>query len=348
MNGEAKVVAPDNSDSDDDNAWLRELISAKGDPPVSTVAAAWNGDSEITEWFAELCSATGSSSTPSLAAPVPQPEVKAVVIQAAAPASAREKPARPRRGRGGGAPTGPTWNPYGYPVGSEITHPGMPTPCFSKEPGAGTCPYNPNALNPDPRDWWGPAIGMRPLGHIRHDPPAAQPAAAQSAPALPAPAQLAPAAPRPQKRKLELACLPEAVLRLPATLELVEQIAEDPAMEWQLPPPRALAGAVLEHAAAVVRRRVRSKVLFKIGLTTNPIHRWHNPRYGYRLSHDNFDRMVILFATDRGEAAAFLEAALIGMFKQNEGCRNIASGGESVRPTYGPFFTYMVIQKPRA
>ena len=60
------------------------------------------------------------------------------------------------------------------------------------------------------------------------------------------------------------------------------------------------------------------------------------------MSPDGFQRMVLLLATDSGAAAAFLEAALISRFQETRGCRNIASGGEGLRPAGGPFFTYVV------
>ena len=136
---------------------------------------------------------------------------------------------------------------------------------------------------------------------------------------------------------------------LPGAHDILEQLAADPRMEVELPPRNALAGAVVAHARAVVLRRLLpGAAVFKIGITTCPTHRWHNAKYGYRLSPDSFERMVVLLATDSGNAAAFLEAALIALFQHTTGCRNVATGGEGLRPTEGPFFTYLVIAEPMA
>lgn len=230
----------------------------------------------------------------------------------------------------------------GYPAGWFEQNVGMPTPCFSKEPGAGIGNFaGEDAFNQDPRDWWGDAIGMRPLGHL-YPCPTAQAKAAKLASA-----QLAPAAAS-RKRKFDLAAFPEALLRLPSALEMLDEIAGDEVMELDLPRPRDLAGAILAHACAAIARRIQpGGAVFKIGITTNPVHRWHNERYGYRLSSDGFETMVLLLATDCGAAAAYLEAALIKQFQQTRGCRNVASGGEGLRPTAGPFFTYLVINGRR-
>ena len=127
------------------------------------------------------------------------------------------------------------------------------------------------------------------------------------------------------------------------------KLADDFCIEWDLPPLRAVAGTVLNHAiAAVLRRLQHGPAAFKIGITTCPIRRWHNERYGYRLSPDKFERMVLLLATDRGDGAAYLEAALIQRFQQTVGCRNVAPGGEGLNPTPGLMFTYLVISAPAA
>jgi len=120
-------------------------------------------------------------------------------------------------------------------------------------------------------------------------------------------------------------------------------------MELDVPRRTAMAGAVLEHAVAVIERQLlrAGPAVFKIGITMNPIHRWHNATYGYGRSADKYSQIVVLLISARGEAAAFLEAALISKFQATAGCRNIASGGEGLRPAEGPVFTYLVI-KPLA
>lgn len=141
-----------------------------------------------------------------------------------------------------------------------------------------------------------------------------------------------------RRREFDASCLPEAVRRLPTTGRLLEALATDVCMELDVPRRSAMAGAVLEHAAAVIARQLQpGPAVFKIGITMNPIHRWHNKEYGYGHSADKYIKMVVLLISDRGEAAAFLEAALIKQFRDTAGCRNIASGGEGLRPAEGPF-----------
>ena len=99
-----------------------------------------------------------------------------------------------------------------------------------------------------------------------------------------------------------------------------------------------MAGAVLDHAKAVIARQLEpGPAVFKIWITINPIHRWHNKVYGYGHSPDKYIKMVLLLMSASGEAAAFLEAALIDKFRETAVCRNVAAGGEGLRPTEGPF-----------
>ena len=305
------------SDSDDEG-WLSELLSARGDPPAVGAPAPWSSDSEIVDWLKELCPAAASAPR--------RPDIGAAA--ATGPARALKLPSGIKRQRGGRPVFLPPVNPYGYPPASQ-QGPGMPTPCFSKEPGAGTCA--PGSTRPPPRICFNP-----PALPVQH-----APAQLAAAPRMPARLPAEQAAPR---REFEWARCPEAVLQLPNVREMLEQIAGDPVMEWDLPPPKALAGAVLAHASAAIAKRLHCPA-FKIGITTNPVQRWRNDRYGYRLSAEGFDRMVLLLATDSGNAAAFLEAALIGRFQKTRGCRNVAPGGEGLKPTAGPFFTYLVIKR---
>ena len=230
--------------------------------------------------------------------------------------------------------------------------PTTPTLRSSRQPGADVCAGRAGAQDQDARDWSraataAPSVGCVPpvAGAANTAPPAAPSARAALPAQAPAPSETAAGAkPVQPSCAFRAPLLPEAVLCLPNTHALLRQIAEDPRMEWDLPPPRFLAGAVLAHAvAAIAKRLAPCPDAFKIGITSHPIHRWHNDRYGYRWSPDRFRRMILLLATHSGPAAAFLEAALIGRFQNTRGCRNIASGGEGLKPTVGPFFTYLVI-----
>lgn len=78
--------------------------------------------------------------------------------------------------------------------------------------------------------------------------------------------------------------------------------------------------------------------IFKIGITTNPQHRFCNFCYGYHT--EGYEQMVLLAATLPSWAAR-LEQCLISTFGSKQGCRNVAGGGEST-PSVGPVFVYLV------
>jgi hypothetical protein len=86
-------------------------------------------------------------------------------------------------------------------------------------------------------------------------------------------------------------------------------------------------------------------VVFKIGVTTDPIHRFFNKSFGYANDKD-FEHMIVLCKTDTAEAIGFVEAALISKFKGISGCRNIGLGGENIPSASSrsdqAFFCYLV------
>jgi len=95
-----------------------------------------------------------------------------------------------------------------------------------------------------------PAEFLQPARHAQPAQPAQPVQPAQVAqPAQPA---------QPQKRKFDRSAFLGAMLRLPGIREILEQLAADPYMEVELPPPNALAGAVVAHAQAVVQRRLQA------------------------------------------------------------------------------------------
>ena len=75
----------------------------------------------------------------------------------------------------------------------------------------------------------------------------------------------------------------------------------------------------------------------------NPLHRWSNAEYGYQHSVEpRWSGVKVLGLVERGEAAAFFEAALISQWRMHPKCLNVAQGGEGVSKTEGPFCVYVV------
>ena len=105
--------------------------------------------------------------------------------------------------------------------------------------------------------------------------------------------------------------------------------------------PSSNSGAILDHAEKIVQGIIRQgPTIFKIGITADPSHRWENKRYGYQHDRDKYQQMVVLSEADSA-GAAMLEASLIKTFKNRDGCRNAAPGGEGVR--HGCLiYTYLV------
>ena len=137
-------------------------------------------------------------------------------------------------------------------------------------------------------------------------------------------AQLLPPAPGPRKRPFDASCLPEAVRQLSTTGRLLEELAAGAFLEMDVPRRNAMARAVLDNAKAMTARQLQPGLaVFKIGITINPTHRWHNKVYGYGHSPDKYINMVILLMSASGEAAAFWEAALIEQFRETAGCRTL-------------------------
>lgn len=89
-------------------------------------------------------------------------------------------------------------------------------------------------------------------------------------------------------------------------------------MDYQLPRNTALAGEVLRHIYRCIEKYKEKKwpMVFKVGLTHDPIWRYENSLYGYQ--HDRcmkWDGMRVVFCTSSAAAAAFAEAAAIQRFK---------------------------------
>ena len=137
------------------------------------------------------------------------------------------------------------------------------------------------------------------------------------------------------------------------------------------------AGKALNHAIQVMEGYFlkHSPLIFKIGITHDPIFRWANDVYGYGVARDSWAEMVVLYLSDEPYSPAMLEAALIEKYQSSlsaptyrfheplmiffwlislhkcfhiqgrPGCRNIAKGGEGImeqQTSEDLFMTYMV------
>ena len=110
-------------------------------------------------------------------------------------------------------------------------------------------------------------------------------------------------------------------------------------------PDSSLASSILKHAESTIRSfSSKSPALFKIGATSNPVVRWQHSRYGYVLDkHVHWDSMTILHVHTDPALICLLEAAIIRIFYDTPGCRNIRLGGEGINHvSEGPFFCYVV------
>ena len=97
--------------------------------------------------------------------------------------------------------------------------------------------------------------------------------------------------------------------------------------------------ALCQAAVNMVERAIAGQpTVFKIGLTSDPLHRWANFTYGY--ARDGYSSMTMLCVTVPTWAAA-LERDLIERFQGPHGCQNQAPGGEST-PHQPPVFVYLV------
>ena len=102
-----------------------------------------------------------------------------------------------------------------------------------------------------------------------------------------------------------------------------------------------LASLVLQHCVAVVAALASQSHRFKIGITTDPFHRWFNSDFGYL--HDGaYSSMTIIALVKSMEAASYLEAALIREFRDCGSCQNEARGGEGAAADAPLGFVYVV------
>ena len=79
----------------------------------------------------------------------------------------------------------------------------------------------------------------------------------------------------------------------------------------------AVAGAILRHAISNLENLFRQEepLIFKIGFTHNPIWRWSNETYGYKVAREKWTNMIILHYAKEPYGPAMLEASLIEKFQ---------------------------------
>ena len=132
--------------------------------------------------------------------------------------------------------------------------------------------------------------------------------------------------------------------RATAAWGYAEGISRGRSMIWHFPlgPPGGIEWRLMCRSAetTVVERLGRLPTIFKIGITSDPLHRWANISYGY--FRDGYRTMTLVAATTP-EWAVALERHLIVSFRSahGHGCRNDAPGGESSPPD-PPVFVYVV------
>lgn len=104
---------------------------------------------------------------------------------------------------------------------------------------------------------------------------------------------------------------------------------------------RKLASAVLQHCVTIVAALSVQGARFKVGISTDPGHRWFNASYGYG-TEGKYARMLLIAIVKTMEAATYIEAALIREFRHHPLCDNEAPGGEGAMLDVSPGFVYVV------
>jgi hypothetical protein len=189
---------------------------------------------------------------------------------------------------------------------------------------------------------------MAAAGCKRESPPAAYVASTPAAATAAAAPSAARGSQQPEDRakRLEdlMALLPLACVHANGIEELLEKALDCDALHFNLLKPGALEGKVQENAVRWLSQT--AAVPFKVGITTDPFHRWANDEYGYMTNSVNnvlYRRMVILYVSSDATAVGMLEAALItvGRLMYPGRCMNIASGGEAKKKAQ-THFAYIV------
>ena len=102
------------------------------------------------------------------------------------------------------------------------------------------------------------------------------------------------------------------------------------------------AGTILQGCLTQIDRfrnqMTRSLCVYKVGITTNPVLRFHFYARG------NYSKMSLLHITENMGVAQMLEAALLAMHISEKECRNERFGGDgpATLDHMGPHFLYIV------
>ena len=88
-------------------------------------------------------------------------------------------------------------------------------------------------------------------------------------------------------------------------------------ISFRLPKSYAEAGHVLRHSTAVLESLFRQQepLIFKIGVTHDPVWRWSNRLYGYCHDKDCWQGMVIFYLSMESAGPGMLEASLIDKYR---------------------------------
>ena len=86
---------------------------------------------------------------------------------------------------------------------------------------------------------------------------------------------------------------------------------------FRLPPSNAEAGHVLRHATGVLESLFRQQdpLIFKIGVTHDPVWRWSNHLYGYCRDVDSWKGMIVFYLSTESAGPGMLEASLIDKYR---------------------------------
>ena len=103
---------------------------------------------------------------------------------------------------------------------------------------------------------------------------------------------------------------------MPEVLEVLDNVDGHEQIFWRIPNGVRTAGGVLQHAFKTMEilRNKLYPMIFKFGMTHDPVTRWENSSYGYRWEKDKWQGMFILFISPEKYSPAMLEAAMIEKF----------------------------------
>ena len=132
------------------------------------------------------------------------------------------------------------------------------------------------------------------------------------------------------------------LLELPALRVIMEKLNTSSGEHFDLRLGHGkLASTVLQHCLSVVGGIAAQGLKFKVGITTDPFHRWHNESWGY--VHERiYSHMCIIAIVSTAESASYVEAAVLREYGSHPCCQNKAPGGEGCKADAKPGFVYVV------